>query len=202
MSVENKISRFYICIILKHISASLVSSHCALRRSLHWKLLERFLKWFFSLCLSLKNRSCLTCNTLWITSLKLLCGAPRPSTTHKTSESLRSALTAEKLPQIRQAHVGSAQRKWMACWWKADNPTCGDDMDKASEKISAVASLCVIAPENSLIMSPMSDFYITHLKLLMRFLELMFEHLTELWQVGLTAESSQWVCHSQVGRSH
>lgn len=42
----------------------------------------------------------------------------------------------------------------------------------------------------------------THLQPLLRCTELTHERIVELWQVGLTAEPSQWACHCQVGWSH
>lgn len=116
------------------IKASPVSSHCAVGGRLYWKLLDRFLERLFSSFCSLRSRSCLTCNTLRIASFKPVCCEPRPSTTHVTNESLRSGLAAEKLFQIWQAHFRSAHRKWMACWWKDDNPICGGDIDTTWEK--------------------------------------------------------------------
>lgn len=120
-----------------------MSSLCTVRRLLNWKLLDCFFKRLFSSSKNLGSSSCLTCSTLWITSFKpLCCGPRRSSTTHVTSESLRSGLDAEKLSHIWPAHFRSAHRNWMACWWKDGNPTCRGDRKKAWEDISAGASWC------------------------------------------------------------
>lgn len=118
------------------IFLSLCSKKLVMLKAVRQVFLERLFSWHWSL----GSRSCLTCSTLWITSPKLACCQLRSSTTHVTSESFRSGVTAENLSQIWRAHFRSVHRKWMACWWKDDNPICGDEIDKALEKISAGVS--------------------------------------------------------------